>query len=163
MVRRAGSCSISAVSGWPTSTARGTTDIIYLGGDGVHLYFNQSGNSWSPAASPDAFPAIDNLSSVQAAGSARQRHRLPGVVVATTRRARQPHALHRPDGRAEAASAGQDRKQSGRGDPRAVCAVDQVLSRGQACRQAVDHARFRFPCMWSSGSRSTTASAATDS
>ena len=27
----------------------GVTDIIYLGGDGVHLYFNQSGNSWSAA------------------------------------------------------------------------------------------------------------------
>ncbi len=29
----------------------GINDIIYLGGDGVHLYFNQSGNRWSEAAS----------------------------------------------------------------------------------------------------------------
>ena len=28
----------------------GTTDIIYLHRDGVRLYFNQSGNSWSAAA-----------------------------------------------------------------------------------------------------------------
>jgi hypothetical protein len=41
----------------------GVTDIIYLGGDGVDLYFNQSGNSWSPARHLFAFPAIDNLAS----------------------------------------------------------------------------------------------------
>ena len=40
-----------AASAWPTSTARGTTDIIYLRRDGVRLYFNQSGNGWSAAAS----------------------------------------------------------------------------------------------------------------
>jgi RHS repeat-associated protein len=45
----------------------GVTDIIYLGGDGVYLYFNQSGNSWSAARHLNAFPAIDSLSSVQAA------------------------------------------------------------------------------------------------
>ena len=45
----------------------GVTDIIYLGGDGVDLYFNQSGNSWSPARRLNAFPAIDSLASVQAA------------------------------------------------------------------------------------------------
>ena len=27
----------------------GTTDLIYLGRDGVRLYFNQSGNGWSDA------------------------------------------------------------------------------------------------------------------
>ena len=32
----------------------GTTDIIYLHRDGVRLYFNQSGNSWSAAAAADA-------------------------------------------------------------------------------------------------------------
>ncbi|HEY1231876.1 MAG TPA: SpvB/TcaC N-terminal domain-containing protein, partial [Candidatus Binatia bacterium] len=45
----------------------GVTDIIYLGGDGVDLYFNQSGNSWSPARRLNAFPAIDSLASVQVA------------------------------------------------------------------------------------------------
>ncbi|MCB0039619.1 MAG: VCBS repeat-containing protein, partial [Caldilinea sp.] len=43
----------------------GTTDIIYLGGQEVSLYFNQSGNSWSEAH-PIPFPAIDNLAAVQA-------------------------------------------------------------------------------------------------
>jgi RHS repeat-associated protein len=45
----------------------GVTDIMYLGGDGVSLYFNQSGNSWSPARHVNAFPAIDSLASVQTA------------------------------------------------------------------------------------------------
>lgn len=43
----------------------GVTDIIYLGSDGVHLYFNQSGNSWSKAHKLAAFPVVDNISSVQ--------------------------------------------------------------------------------------------------
>ena len=42
----------------------GVTDIIYLRADGVHLYFNQSGNSWSNSHPLTSFPAIDNLSSV---------------------------------------------------------------------------------------------------
>ena len=35
----------------------GTTDIIYLGRDGVRLYFNQSGNRWSDAAAAAPVPA----------------------------------------------------------------------------------------------------------
>ncbi len=42
----------------------GTTDILYLARDGVHLYFNQSGNSWSSRHTLGAFPKVDNLSSV---------------------------------------------------------------------------------------------------
>ncbi|MFC5744289.1 SpvB/TcaC N-terminal domain-containing protein [Actinomadura rugatobispora] len=42
----------------------GTTDIVYLGGDGVRLYFNQSGNGWSEPRSLDAFPQVDNLAAV---------------------------------------------------------------------------------------------------
>src|SRR5262245_20919910 len=42
----------------------GVTDIIYLGNDGIHICFNQSGNSWSEARKLDVFPKIDNLSSV---------------------------------------------------------------------------------------------------
>jgi hypothetical protein len=44
----------------------GVTDIIYLRDDGVQLYFNQSGNSWSEARALTQFPRIDNLSSVTA-------------------------------------------------------------------------------------------------
>lgn len=43
----------------------GVTDIIYLGVDGVSLYFNHSGNSWSQAHQLTEFPAIDNLASIQ--------------------------------------------------------------------------------------------------
>jgi RHS repeat-associated protein len=42
----------------------GTTDIIYLGRDGVHLYFNQSGNGWSEPHRLTAFPRIDDAVSV---------------------------------------------------------------------------------------------------
>ncbi|MCA1991448.1 MAG: toxin, partial [Coleofasciculus sp. S288] len=43
----------------------GTTDIIYLGRDGVSLWFNQAGNSWSQPHRLRNFPRIDNLASVQ--------------------------------------------------------------------------------------------------
>ncbi|MDX2424780.1 MAG: SpvB/TcaC N-terminal domain-containing protein [Cycloclasticus sp.] len=42
----------------------GTTDIIYLHRDGVRLYFNQSGNSWSAAKVLNVFPQIDDLASI---------------------------------------------------------------------------------------------------
>ena len=41
----------------------GTSDLIYLGCDGVCLYFNQSGNRWSQSR-PLSFPRIDNIGSV---------------------------------------------------------------------------------------------------
>ncbi|RYD38426.1 MAG: toxin, partial [Verrucomicrobiaceae bacterium] len=43
----------------------GSTDIIYLHGDGPHLYFNQSGNGWSQPRALAAFPSVDNLATVQ--------------------------------------------------------------------------------------------------
>lgn len=42
----------------------GTTDIIYLHGDGVRLYFNQSGNSWSQPQVLKVFPRVDDLVSI---------------------------------------------------------------------------------------------------
>jgi RHS repeat-associated protein len=42
----------------------GLTDIIYLHGDEIRLYFNQSGNSWSDAQKLELLPQTDNLSSV---------------------------------------------------------------------------------------------------
>jgi RHS repeat-associated protein len=42
----------------------GTTDILYLCGEGVQVYFNQSGNSWSAKRVLRNFPAIDNAVSV---------------------------------------------------------------------------------------------------
>jgi RHS repeat-associated protein len=42
----------------------GTTDLIYLHGDGVRLYFNQSGNSWSEPRVLNVFPHVDNLVSI---------------------------------------------------------------------------------------------------
>ncbi len=44
----------------------GNTDLIYLGRDGVRLYFNQAGNSWSAPHRLQQFPRVDNLSAVTA-------------------------------------------------------------------------------------------------
>ena len=45
----------------------GANDLIYLSGDGVTLYFNQSGNSWSVGQRLAAFPAVDNVAAIQVA------------------------------------------------------------------------------------------------
>jgi RHS repeat-associated protein len=42
----------------------GTTDIIYLHRDGVRLYFNQSGNSWSEPQVLRIFPRVDELAAI---------------------------------------------------------------------------------------------------
>ena len=44
----------------------GVTDILYLRRDGVQMYFNQSGNSWSDAVPVPQLPSLDDLASVQA-------------------------------------------------------------------------------------------------
>ncbi|HYV30753.1 MAG TPA: toxin TcdB middle/N-terminal domain-containing protein, partial [Candidatus Binatia bacterium] len=48
------------------SDGSGTTDMLYLRRDGLHIYFNQSGNRWSNAVALPQFPPSDTLSSVQA-------------------------------------------------------------------------------------------------
>jgi RHS repeat-associated protein len=45
----------------------GVTDIIYLKGDGVYIYLNESGNRWADAEKLESFLRIDNLSTVIAA------------------------------------------------------------------------------------------------
>jgi RHS repeat-associated protein len=42
----------------------GLVDILYLTGQGVQLYLNQSGNAWNERRLLTTFPRIDNLSSV---------------------------------------------------------------------------------------------------
>jgi RHS repeat-associated protein len=44
----------------------GTTDILYLSGEGVQVYFNQSGNSWATKRTLSYFPAIDSVASITA-------------------------------------------------------------------------------------------------
>ena len=39
----------------------GTTDLLYLGADGVQVCFNQSGNAWSAPRSLAVFPGADDL------------------------------------------------------------------------------------------------------
>lgn len=45
----------------------GTIDIIYLNHQGVHLYFNQSGNGWGARQTLNVFPPIDNLATIMTA------------------------------------------------------------------------------------------------
>lgn len=45
----------------------GTTDILYLHRDGVRVYFNQSGNSWSRAHRVESFPRLDDVVDVRLA------------------------------------------------------------------------------------------------
>lgn len=45
----------------------GTSDLLYVGGDGVRVWFNRSGNSWSEPQRIAVFPTADMLSSVQTA------------------------------------------------------------------------------------------------
>ncbi|CAN5844879.1 hypothetical protein BH18ACI4_BH18ACI4_08570 [soil metagenome] len=42
----------------------GLTDILYLAPDGIRVYFNQSGNSWTTGRVLSQLPATDNLSSI---------------------------------------------------------------------------------------------------
>lgn len=42
----------------------GTTDIIYLHREGIRLYFNQSGNSWSQPHILQIFPPVNDLLSI---------------------------------------------------------------------------------------------------
>jgi hypothetical protein len=45
----------------------GTSDILYLGRDGVRVYLNLSGNAWSDARHIGRFPGIDNVIAVDVA------------------------------------------------------------------------------------------------
>jgi len=45
----------------------GTTDVIYLHRDGVRLYFNRSGNSWSTPVVLPVFPRVDDVVSITTA------------------------------------------------------------------------------------------------
>ena len=42
----------------------GTTDVLYVGCDGVKFYLNQAGNGWSAGIEVSSFPEIDDLASV---------------------------------------------------------------------------------------------------
>ena len=44
----------------------GSADLLYVGGDGVRAWFNQSGNAWSALTTIAVFPTADRVSAVQA-------------------------------------------------------------------------------------------------
>jgi RHS repeat-associated protein len=43
----------------------GTTDLVYIGEHGIHIFFNRSGNEWSSGTQLDVFPSYDQLETVQ--------------------------------------------------------------------------------------------------
>ena len=43
----------------------GTTDILYLGRDGVEIFLNEAGNAWSSVRRVSPFPKVDNLTGVE--------------------------------------------------------------------------------------------------
>jgi RHS repeat-associated protein len=43
----------------------GTSDLLYLHGGGVRLYFNRSGNGWSRARTLTAFPRVEELAAIE--------------------------------------------------------------------------------------------------
>ena len=62
----------------------GTSDIIYFAAGEVHLYFNQSGNGFAQRRVLSHFPLSTGFLGCRAR-SARQRHGLPGLVLAARR------------------------------------------------------------------------------
>ena len=59
----------------------GPSDLIYLGRDGVRVYFNQSGNGWSaPRTACAVHPDIDARHRRHGDRPFGQRHGLPGLV-----------------------------------------------------------------------------------
>ena len=115
----------------------GNSDIIYVGHDGISLYFNQSGNFWSPPHRLSHFPRVDSLTSIAAMdllgnGTACLVWSSPLAL------GRAPaHALHRPHGRAEAAPPRLHDEQHGRGDRGSVHGLHEILSAGPPGRPSV--------------------------
>ena len=139
------------------------TDSSTCGRDGVRLYFNQSGNGWSDAATLRRASRADDAVVDQRRRPARQRHRLPGLVVAAARRRRPAAALRRPDGRQKPHLLVAVAQQPRRRDARRVRAVDEVLPRGPGGGTAVGHPAAVPGPRRRAGRDATTTSAATGS
>ena len=136
----------AAGSTTPTSSTRSRIRLADIDGSGTtdidlpaprraaDLYFNQSGNAWTAPHDHRRLPARSTtLASVTVDRSARQRHRLPGVVLAAARRRRRADALRRPDGRRQAAPADRECVNNLGAETRdQLRAVDQVLPARQA-------------------------------
>ena len=142
----------------------GTVDLIYLGADGVRLYFNRSGNGWTAAA-----PAHQ----LSAGRQRRQSISVPDLLgngtaclvwsSALPGHAHGAAALRRSDGRSEATSV--DRRREQPGSPNHDCTTPP--RRGSFWRTGrpggPGSRAFRSPCTSSRESRCTTTSAAIDS
>ncbi len=138
----------------------GTTDVFYLGRDGVRFWRNQSGNSWSARAPAASVPATDDLTTVSVVdllgnGTACLvwSSPLPARRAAAPLRyvdlmgGQKPHLLTRVD------------NNLGSRDPHQLRHVDPVLRRRPGRRAGRGSPGCRSRCTSSSGSRPTTGSA----
>ena len=64
----------------------GSADILYIGADGVRVWFNQSGNAWSAPTTHRGVPRRRPTERCAGARPARHRHRLSGLVLAVAGR-----------------------------------------------------------------------------
>ncbi len=117
----------------------GVTDIIYLHGEGVRIYFNESGNRWSDARPLPVFPATDNLSAVTVTdlfgngtaclvwSSPLPGHARRPMYYVDLMGGQKPHLMIK------------SKNNLGAETMRRLCPLDQVLFAGQIRRKAMDH------------------------
>ena len=133
----------------------GTTDLIYLDGDGARIWLNQSGNrSPTPRPGDRRSPAVDIARRRSRSPTCSARHRLPGLVVAAAGATRsrplryidlmgggKPHLLA-----AGAATTSAPRRRSTTPRP-----PGSTWRTGRAARRGSPGCRS--PCTWWNGSR----------
>ena len=140
----------------------GTTDIIYLARDGVRPLFNQSGNGWSNARASRPVSPHRHLSP---SGHWTCSATAPPVWSGPRRcraDARRPMRYVDLMGGQKPHLLGQDCQQPRRGNVVYIRASTKFYLQDKQTGNPGSRS-CRFPSMWSSGSRPTTASAATAS
>ena len=100
----------------------GTTDLLYVGDDGVRVCFNQSGNGFAPPQPLAIFPGLS------------------GVVLTAHGGGGCSPPVRRPHGGGQTALDDRHAQQSRGRDPNALCALDAILFGGRPCRPSLDHA-----------------------
>ena len=115
----------------------GNSDIIYVGVEGVSLYFNQSGNSWSPARRLAQLSARRQPHLDRADGPAGQRHGVPRVVVAAGGRRRRPMRYIDLMGGQKPHLLVHTTNNMGVGDRRPIRGLDEILSAGPSGRPSL--------------------------
>ena len=108
----------------------GLADIVYVDHGKVMLWINQSGNRWSDPIEIDGTPPVTDMDAVRLVDLLGTG--ISGVLwsAEATAAGSTPSVLPGFHRRRQALPAGRDGQPHGGGDPRGVCAIDAVLSRG---------------------------------